>query len=522
MTRPLKITMITVLILLVIGIISYFVAEAMISSKLENFLKRELPDTISVDYESVDVSIWSGSVVLVRPKIKNRGSHGTNINSELLLDTLLVDGFGYWNYFVYDDIYVESVQLRSPKLLYNHNRAIPRNEQKYSVLEQLKQEIVVGRFNIQNGELHIKDIETDSLLLYTKNLTANVMAIHLDTNTVKRRIPFNYGDYNLSYNDVFYAMGEYENLELASATITQDKASFKQLRLYTKYSKTKLNQMITVERDHFDITLPSVVLEAQEFGYEKDSIFYFKSPKITLDSPEMHLYRNKLIADDFTRKNLYSKTLRDLEFNLTLSDINFKNGTIIYAEKVNAEMEAGKISFTKMNADIKNISNTYASPEKTSLKINAIFMAKTPLEVDWNFDVNDVNDAFVFKVDIGKLPAPDLNPFSKPNLKVQFEGELLQTYATISGDANTSRVDMKVNYDEFKVTILDKEGKSKNRVLSALANLFIKKDSDAASDGFREGFKEDIERDHTKSVFNFLWLSVRSGLISVLTGSGKK
>ncbi|MBJ7882628.1 hypothetical protein [Gelidibacter salicanalis] len=522
MNRPLKITLITILTLLVIGIVGYFVANAMISSKLEKFLKEDLPETISVDYKSVDVDVWRGSVVMVGPKITNRGSHTSQINSELILDTLLVDGFGYWNYLVNDNIYVESIQLRSPKLLYNHNSAIPKDEYKYSALEQLKQDVKVGRFNIQNGELHIKNIETDSLLLHTKNLTANVMDIQVNAASVKRRIPFNYGDYNLSYNDLFYVVGDYENLSVASATITQDKAAFNQLHLYTKYSMAKMTQMISVERDHFDVTIPSLVLEAQEFGYEQDSIFYFKSPKIILDSPEMRIYRNKLVADDFTRKNLYSKTLRELTFNLTLSEVSLKNASIVYSEKVNAEMEAGKISFTEMNADIKNISNTYASPEKTRLKIDAIFMAKTPIKVDWSFDVNDVNDAFVFKVDIGRLPAPDLNPFSKPNLKVQFEGELLKTYATISGDANTSRVDMRVNYEEFKVIVLTKEGKDKNKVLSAIANLFIKKDSNSSSDGFREGFKVGIERNHTKSIFNFLWLSIRSGLISVLTGDGKK
>ncbi|MCK0124554.1 DUF748 domain-containing protein [Gelidibacter sp. F2691] len=522
MTKPVKITLITVLTLLVIGIVGYFVANAMITSKLENFLDNELPETISMDYESLDVNLWSGTVIIVKPKLVNRGTHSTKINSELELDSLLVDGFGYWNYYASDNISVESVQLRSPKLLYNHNSTIPKKEYKYSALEQLKKEIKIGRFNIQNGELRINDIDTDSLILHTTKLTANVMGINANNTSVKQRIPFAYTDYNLSFNDVLLKMGPYEDLRLASAVITQDRADFNQLQVYTKYSKAKLNQMISVERDHFDVTIPSLSLEGQEFGYEKDSVFFFRSPKVVFESPEMYIYRNKLVADDFSRKNLYSKSLRELMFDLTLSEVQLKNASIVYAEKVNANMAAGEISFTKMNADIKNISNTYASPEKTSVAIDAVFMSRTPLKVDWDFDVNNLNDAFVFKVAIGKLPAPDLNPFSQPNLKVKFEGELLKTYATISGDVNTSRVDMKVNYDAFKVIVLDKEGKNKNKVLSAIANLFIKKDSEASADNFREGAKEGIERDHTKSVFNFLWLSVRSGLVSVLTGDGKK
>lgn len=521
MTKPLKITLITLCALLVLSIVGYFVANAIVSSKVENFLKTELPENLSVDYESLDVSIWRGNVLMVQPKILNKGSHTSKTNIEVELDTILVDGFGLWNYLINDKINVKTVQLRSPKLIYNHNSAIPKDEYKSSSKEELKQDIKVDRFNIQDAEIIIKDVETDSLLFQAERLTINVMAVAIDNASVKKRIPFNYDGYNISYSDLFYSMGEYENLKIASANITQDEAVFKEMKIYTKYSKQKFDNMIAIERDHFDVSITSLVLEGQKFGYEKDSIFYFKSPKITLENPEMHIYRNKLIADDLTRKKLYSRMLRELKFDLTLSAINLKNATIVYSEKVNADMGAGQLSFTKMNADIKNISNTYGESEKTTLDIDAIFMVQTPLKVKWEFDVNNVKDAFVFKVDLGKLPAADLNAFSQPNLKVNLEGELLQTYATVSGDANTSRVDMKANYEDFKVEILDGEGEKKNTILSAIANLFIAKNSDRASDGFREGNKEGIERDHTKSIFNFLWLSIKSGLASVLTGDGK-
>ena len=522
MTKRLKITSITLLVLFALGIIGYFVADAIITSKLETFLKTDLPETVRVDYESIDVNIWRGSVIIVKPKIVNKGSQASQTNAEIELDTLMIDGFRYWNYLLNNNIHVSSVKLRSPKLLYHHQKSIPKNEHTNSKLEQLKQDIKVDRFNIQNAELTIRNSETDSVVLFTEGLTANIMAIVIDQTSAKAPIPFDYEDYNLSFNNLFYSMGDYENLRISSAKITQEKASFKHLKVLTKYSKSELSRIIKIERDHFDVTIASLIIEDQKFGYDQDSDFYFKSPKVILEDPEMYIYRNKLITDDMTPKDLYSKMLRDLDFNLTLNQIELKNATIVYSEKVNADMNAGRLSFTKMNADIKNISNTYGAEEKTSLDIDAIFMDKTPIKVNWEFDVNDVNDAFVFKVDIGKLPAPDLNQFSQPNLKVLLEGELLRTYATISGDVNTSQVNMRANYEDFKVVILDKEGEKKNKVLSAIANLFIKKSSDREEDGFRESFKDQIERDKTKSIFNYLWMNLNAGLASVMTGDGKQ
>lgn len=521
MTKTVRITLITLSTLLVLAIVGYFVANTIISSKVENFLKTELPENLSVDYKSLSVSIWQGSIVLVEPKIVNKGSHSSKTIIEVELDTVMVDGFGIWNYLVNDKINVQDVKLRRPKLLYNHNKSIPKSKYKQSSQKQLQQDVTIERFNIQNAEISVKDFETDSLMFQTENLTANVRAIEMDSATVKKRMPFKYEGYNISIDSLFYAMGKYENLKIATVSITQNEANFMDLKLYTKYSKEEFDRMISIERDHFDVSIAKLTLQDQEFGYDKDSIFYFKSPKTIFETPEMYIYRNKLIADDLTRKNLYSKMLRELKFDLTLSEVALNNATIVYSEKVNADMGAGQLSFSSMSADIKNISNTYGESEKTTLDIDAVFIAQTPLKVNWEFDVNDVNDTFIFKVDLGKLPAADLNTFSKPNLKVNLEGELLQTYATVSGDANTSRVDMKVNYEDFKVEVLDGEAKKKKTVLSAIANLFIAKSSDKASDGFREGNKEGIERNYTKSIFNFLWISIKSGLTSVLTGDGK-
>lgn len=522
MTKPLKITLIVLLSLFVLAVAGYFIADAVISSKIEQFLKSELPETVTVDYESLDVNIWNGNVLLVQPKIINKGRHTSKPIIEMTLDALAINGFGYWDYLTNDNVHVSSIQFRNPLVLYNHNKNIPGNEYKKSPLKQLEQEFNLDRFTIENGELSIRDFENDSLLLHTERLAVEVMGVVLNSASAKRPIPIGYENYDVSFGNLSCLMGEYEKITLASADINQDHAAFDGLKLVTKYDKAQYDKMLSVERDHFDVTIPSLVVEDHDFGYSNDTLFYFKTSTVIFENPELRIYRNKLNPDDMTRKDLYSKMLRDLDFDLSVDNVVLRNAKIEYSEKVNAEMSAGKISFSKMEADIKNVSNTYAETERTTLDIDAIFMDKTPIMVNWNFDVNDVNDAFVFKADIGRLPAPDLNPFSKPNLKVLLEGELNRTYATISGDVNTSRINMRTKYDDFKVNILNKEGKKKKKVFSAIANFLIKKSSDQSEDGYRESFKDNIERDKTKSIFNFLWMNLKAGLVSVMTGDGKK
>lgn len=67
------------------------------------------------------------------------------------------------------------------------------------------------------------------------------------------------------------------------------------------------------------------------------------------------------------------------------------------------------------------------------------------------------------------------------------------------------------------MSVLNKKGNKKNGFLSAIANIFISKDSDKSEQEFRKGSGE-VTRDKTKSFFNYLWLNAQKGLKSSLTG----
>ena len=159
--------------------------------------------------------------------------------------------------------------------------------------------------------------------------------------------------------------------------------------------------------------------------------------------------------------------------------------------------------------------NTYGDQD-TAIKLKAIFQKTTPVDVSWQFPVQSTQDNFVFKATVGRLPAKVMNTFTKPNLNVGFEGVTEQTYFTIDGNHTQSNIALRMKYEDFKIAILKKDGREKNKLLSGIANLFVGKGSKEDSDNFKEG-KGNAERDATKSFFNYLWLNVKSGLLKTLS-----
>jgi hypothetical protein len=521
MSKPFKKIGVVVASVLVLGIVLFVIADTIVKNKVENLLQNELPANLQLTYSELKISTINGRITLVKPQMIQKGEITNNKNFTANLETLLIDDVSYWDVLFNDKIYIQSIELNTPTIVYYKNDTIDKSDYKKKNAKSINQYFHIENFSITKGDVTIFDAANDSLLLKSNDVMLTLDDVMTNAKTMEKKLPFTFSNYEVKMQDVFLKSGDYENLMVENLHINKQKSVLKSVRLLTKYSKAQLSRRITKERDHFDISVDSMVLDNQKFGYKHDSVFYFKTSKLSLYQPQLNVYRDKLVADDPEIKLLYSRMLRDLPIELTINDMVLENGSITYSEKVNADQPAGEIQFTQLNAKLKNVSNTYASADKTQIRIQSNFMETTPLKVDWDFDVNDSSDTFTFKADLGKMSAERMNLFTKPNLKVQLEGEVLQTYFTMQGNPNQSRIDLKLKYDNFEVLVLDNKGQKINKFLSSVANLFIKKNSESNSDDFRESSSK-VERDKTKSVFNFLWLNVKAGLLEAMTGGSKK
>ncbi len=507
-----------ILLILVIG---FFIIDYVAHQKVETAIKK-LPSHIQLQYEDLDISILGGNLTLSKPLLTVKGKITGETNAQIELNSVALNDFSYWTYLRSDEVSIESLTFKEPKITYFHNEKVKDSSYDSSIKNKLKQSFRIGEIKVENATAEVFNIENDSLIFKTDSFYLDLKEIKLNSETVSSKIPFSFNNISITSKNLKYNTGEYENLFVGAVEISNESSKFSEVKYKTKYDKRELSKIIMSERDHLVVEIPSLEIMGQDLGYHDGERFAFRSKKIVFEQPKLEVYRDKLVADDTKRKALYSKMLRNLNIDLTVDELNINQGTIIYEEKAKAENPAGQLKFSQLNAKMSKVSNTYQENEKTKIDISTVFMENTPLKIDWQFDVNNVNDHFTFAAEMGMLKASHLNQFMKPNLNIKFEGELLKTYFTIDGDANTSNIDLMIDYDDFDVVILQKDGREKNKFLSGIANLFVASDSNKGKNDFRYGSTTKVERDKTKSVFNYVWLNLRSGLLSAMTGSGKK
>jgi hypothetical protein len=487
-----------------------------VKGKVENFLATKLPAHISQSYDRMELDVLRGTITIFEPSVIIRNKKDTLQHTFVTLDKIIIEEVSYWDYIVNEEIHIEDIKLKSPIITYYKDRLKASKDSIRKAPFKLYKPLIVDELSIDNATLKIFDTTKDSTLLYAENLTIEIDDILMSAETLKRKIPLEFSEYEAEADSVFLKVSPYENLSVGDFKLKNKKLKLKKVQLNTKYSRQQLSSMISVEKDHFKINFNKLTASDIDFGFKNNKLFV-AIPQITLESPHATIYRDKLIADDPKVKPLYSKMLRDLTFDLTIDEVAITNGSITYTERAKAENSGGTIQFTKLYTSIYNASNTYAAGNKTKIDIKANFMEKTPLTATWEFDIQNEADQFLFKAEMGRLAVAELNKFTQPNLKVKLEGVTNKTYFTISGGNNTSNIDMRMNYDDFKVAILDKNGREKNKLISAVANIFIKKDSDNEDDDFRAG-SGGATRNKTKSFFNYIWLNTADGLKSTLTG----
>jgi len=501
----------------IVGIGGYFYINHYVKSKVEEFLADQLSPELSFDYDGLTLNTFSGKIAIDGIQVALKNQTDTIVHTKASIDHLELSGFGYWEFLFSDQIEFDQIEIDKNNLVYYKDRFISASKSdtiKQSPLASINKSILIKSLDIGDTSLTIYDETQDSVVLHVSKTELSVKEIRTDQSVIKKRIPLTYGNIHMVSDSLYMKISPYESLSVNNLDLKNEDIAIKDLKISPKYSKAEYSRILPKERDYTILEIPSVDILGYDFGF-KDSKLFTTASKIEIQEPDLTIYRNKLVKDDLSFKPLYSKMLRDLKIDLMVDSIKVSNSHIVYEEKVKADKPSGSIEFTNLDLDLSTVGNTQLKGEKTTITANGDFQ-QSKLHVDWSFDVHDTSDAFRFSGSIGRLPASNINSFVKPNLNVGFEGVLEEIYFDISGNNSNSQTNMKMAYEDFKIELMKKDGLGINKLLSGIANIFVAKDSKQDGGDYREG-KGDADRNKNQSVFNFIWVSLLSGLIKTMT-----
>ncbi len=508
---------------LIIVIASLFVLIIALTVGLNLWIKHRLPQIINennnsayqVTYGDVSVSLLNQSIiardiVVIPRKALSAGEEKLGLFAKV--PSVEIKDFSYWDLIRENRIKAGALIVTKPQATL-FQPVSPARDEARKTMAKLDQIIYVRDFYMHEGDLKLYRGGISTMV--ADSVSMQVEGILVSPNTLKNIIPIEYKSYRTDCRAISYRINRFYEVRGRRFALMPHKLEIRDVKLLPLMGRRAFIAAIPEEKDLFTINMRSLVADSLQWGFYENEGFYARAKSLILDRVNANIYRGKMAPDDPERKKLYGELLREIPFELKVNTLQMKNSRIEYEEELDFDHGAGKVYFTQFYMTARGVASTFGRNKMpdVNIDVNCRFMGAAKMKTNWRFNPMDKSDGFRIRGSILNFPAGRMSVFTKPYINADVSGELDEVYFDFTGNANGAWGEFAVNYDDLKVKIYKKKDrKKKNKLLTAIANLFVKNDTKEKVNST----EVKVERLKDKSFFNLLWRSVAAGLKEIV------
>lgn len=534
--KILKIVLIVFLLLLIIiffGINTY--VEGIVKNKIDAQLNKNPESLYHISYEDLDLNILSGSVSIKKIAILPTDSAIQLVDSGILQNIIQthIDLFKIKHVKIFDfireknmDISKVIVENTKTEFLTNPNAEKQKQQSKKpsnKLFPNILNRISIGDFEFINATILLSNHkQPDTYLFEIDSLSVVVKNIFIDSSTIVNPIPINFTDINI--NTRYFALESMQFYAISTSgiefNVKDTTLTLNQFKLIPKYSRDEFNKMIKYNDDLFSVSTEKVILNGLSLSEIEKSESINLNAIIVYD-PVVEIYRDKRLPDaPFRKKKLITSAIMSIPLTINVDTIKVLNGKLTYEEMHNTMDQPGKVFFDPLFLAAYNLTNDSVMITKNphlQVDAKAKIMGKSDVNAYFDFYLNRKDDYFTAKGNMKAINGIEFNRIVQSLLMVKIETadvESASFYFTANDDSSVGTLDLV--YKNLKAGVLKhKDPNKKSSAWSWIANEFIVKQNLPGDTKYRTGIIG-FDRRKDKAIVNFLWNSVKTGVISTI------
>ena len=297
-------------------------------------------------------------------------------------------------------------------------------------------------------------------------------------------------------------------------------AQLQAFSLKSEFAKYEIAHHTGVETDWYDLNVDTIALRNFSLNSAlKDSSFVVSG--IWMRDLTMIAFRDKRLP--FPEKpdtKLPPEMIANLPFGFHIDSLQLENANIIYQEHWEYNDEPGEVTFDALNAKIHTISNRQdLISGETQIDVSCKLLEAAPFTVQFNFPNKKYPIANSAKGRLEAMPMKPFNSLFRSSASTNLDSgtiDELEFDFTYNNDQSTGTLNFK--YDDLKVSSFEPKDGDTKKVKSFLLNTFIVREQNPDKNGNLKQGEIGFERDKKKSIFNYWWKSVLSGIKDVVAG----
>jgi hypothetical protein len=297
------------------------------------------------------------------------------------------------------------------------------------------------------------------------------------------------------------------------------------VKIIPHHTKLAFGRKTGHEIDRFEGIVPFVKLAGLRLEH-RDT--FFLSATNTDIQMFLKIFRDKRLPDKKQFTLLPVQQLQELSFGLSIDTIKVIKSYVEYEEFAENAETSGMVYFDNLFATVYNINNDRALPDgETIIDAQADLMGEGLLQIHsvlpWNRQSQNLMEGSIRNFSMAKI-----NPMliAVANMKIE-SGALKSLDFKYTYNMVRSAGEIELNYEGLKLTSFKDEEKTKQKkgnsqddlqkdnIKSFIVNAFIiRKNMDEGVPEEKRTGKISFERNTSRSVFNYWWKSVFSGVKS--------
>jgi len=509
-----------------IGVIYLFLFVILANIGLNYWIKKQLPIIVNdknktaynIHYEKIEVSLFSRNInattLLISPKNQPKDSKNGLFSK---IESITIKHFNIWDLAFNDLIQAESIIINKPRvILYKKGEKLLNNSKsiKNEIIEPFRKIVAVSNIYLNDGTVDVVSLDTDRPILSVKKIILKLEGILLTDATLKEKIPMRFEKYVLVCDSLYYKPSAFYAMNIGQISTEKNFLKIKKFSYLPEFSRKDFVKRLDKEKDIYTIKLDSAHIEKMDWGFKNEK-FFFKASSLIANHVDANIYRNKIPKDDLSKKYLYNHLLRKIKFPLQIDTIQILKSKLVYEEEIDFSKGPGILNFDRFNMQVTNLKSGfgYKKMADVKIKVNCLFMKNSPLDVNWSFNVLDLNDSFHIQGTIANFNVVAMERFTKPYINTTFTGKFNKYHFNFYGNDATAKGNATLDYEDLKVKLFKKKDREKEAKLkTAVANLLLKNDSDDKT----KKANVELDRIQEKSFYNFLWRSIAESLKKIL------
>ncbi|NOR87388.1 MAG: DUF748 domain-containing protein [Bacteroidales bacterium] len=430
-------------------------------------------------------------------------------------------------------VIVSSIKVINPQLNYYKNN---KYVGKPPVIENETDEIELKKINLDKiivRGLSInyfidEDKKADLTIGKTKiSLTHPIIDMTMITHPLDA---ISLDDMQINIKDIKYQddKGLYDfHVKDAEYVYKEHQFILKNIKVKPNYNKKQFAAKHPYQSDRMDASISQLTIAGLNFKkLIRQNIIAISD--VNIESLKLEVYRDKNYPTNNKKlPKLPQQALRATKQKMEIENINIKNSHVVYLEKEEGKTAIGKVEFKEIQAKLHYLGNTksWQKSKKLQVNIQALLYGKGKMNVDLDFPLS--SSTFYFSGQVYKMPMSAFNKMSDPSAGVQInKGNLEKIEFQAKANNISAKGNLSFYYSDLDISIHKKKKKSGEikdaKFFSFLANSIFLPKSNPNKKGVFYVSTIEFERDQHKSIFNYLWKSIFSGLKDTLLKKHKK